>query len=421
MRLMDLKIRHKEIIQKIKTLNKAQEKRSLTSAENTELETLFTEGTALKKDIEQRERVKSLELSEQASLIPAKEKRTYNFGKAVKALAGHRLNGYEAEVHQELENRGAKTQNAQGILIPAEDFFAKPQMEKRVVNAQSALISDPIKPSEFLPALYEQTIMDRLGPKRISAQGKFTFPKAGTVASSWWNADGTGSLTESDPSFTSVGVEPKYLGVISGWSLKQIMEMTADLSLESLVRESLAMSMAEKLDESFCTSDGSSGSPMGIISSIPPGNETSKAYSATIAWTLAELLKEKKSLKEAYKNNAIMPKWLINPQIESEWEGTQRFSDGPVALAMDGMACGIPYFVSNHLSQPSPTPEKFTEIILGDFSQFMITTFQAVEISLGMIDDDFKKGLQRLRAILAIDMTILRSEAFRKITVDRKA
>ena len=240
------------------------------------------------------------------------------------------------------------------------------------------------------------------------------------MASGWFNADGTGSLTESDPSYTSGSVEPKYLGIISGWSLKQALEMTADLSLENLLRESLSMSMAEKLDESLIIADGASNTPMGLRASIPAGNNTALDLSANDAkWKLSDLLNEKKNLKISYKNNSLMPKWLINPTVESEWEGTQRFSDGPDALAQNGQAVGVPYVVTNHLQAKSAV--NTTEVLIGDFSQFMLTIFQGVEISVGMIDDDFKKGIQRIRAILSCDMTILRTEAFRKITIDRTA
>ena len=421
MELRSLLQKHNETLEKIKSLNKIQETRALSGAEDKELESLFTEGTKLKKDIEQRERIRDLQLN-QSELIPERERREYSLSNALKALAtGRALSGYEAEVQTELEKRGARSQNGQGVLIPTEDFFRGKRLEKRVVNAQSALISDPIKPSEFLPALYEKSVIDRLGIKRITATGKFTFPKAGTVASGWFDASGTGSLVEGDTAFTSGAVEPHYLGIITGWSLKQVMEMTADLSLESLLRDSITQSMAEKLDESLIIADGASNTPMGLRASIPSGNNTALDLSASdAAWKIENLTDEKRNLKQAYKNNAMMPKWLINPTIESEWESTQKFS-GSVSepLAKDGMACGMPYLISNHLK--AKTAVNSVEVLLGDFSEFMVTTFQAVEISLGMIDDDFKKGIQRLRAILACDMTILRQEAFRKITIDRTA
>ena len=428
-KLRDLKKEHGDLLSRVRELNKAEETRDLDSGERKELETLFGKAAALKKTIEDRERIKELELSDADHIIPEKERRDYKLRNVLSALSGKQLTGYEAEVHSELERRGHRTQHAGGILIPPDDLFRIRRKEKRVVNAQSALVSSPIKPSEYVNALYEASIMDRLGIRRITANGKFTFPtSSGVDGAGWFDGTGTGSISEDDPTYSSTTVEPHYLGVLSGWSLKQIKDMAGDISLESLLREDLAAGMAEKLDADLMKSDGTSNAPKGLehsLRGLTPDRETDIDHSgANPAWTLANLLDEVERLKTAYKNNAMMPKWAINPAIEKAWQSTKKFTAAAsdAVLAEGGLAVGIPYVVTNHLVPASPaTNDGDTEIILGDFSEFIVCTFGAVELTLGMIDDDFKKGIQRIRAIGCFDFAMRRDSAFRSIRVDRKA
>ena len=430
MKLRDLRQEHSKTIERIKELNGYQEKRDLTEAENSELEKLFSKGTDLKSQIEKREKIKTLELEKAGLDIPKSEQREYNFSNVIKGLVSGRFGGsYESEIMQELEKRGVKTQSGNGILIPLNEFAkTRKKTELRVVDNQSALVSDPIKPSEFVPALYEQSIMDRLGVKRISAKGRFTFPKSSGASAGWFSGDGGSdagdSISESDPTYASVSVVPKYLGVLSGWTLKMIKDMAGDLSLESLLRQDLSMAMAEKLDEALIKGTGSGNQPAGLVTALEglnPSRETDLDLSAMDAkWTLENLLDEKKNLKEAYKNNAMMPKWAINPGVEKEWEGTQKFAGANGdTLAMNGQAVGMQYAVTNHLKAASAV--NTTEVLLGDFSEFIVITFDTIELTLGMINDDFKSGTQRLRAIGCFDFAMRRPEAFRKITIDRTA
>ena len=174
---------------------------------------------------------------------------------------------YEAEVHQELEKRN---KSDGGLLVPsAEIFGSDKQPEKRLVDNQSSLVSDPIKPELYLPSLYEASIMGALGVKKISATGDFNFPKSSKTTAGWITGDGgtdaDDSLTEQDQSFTSQSVTPKFLGAITGWSLRQLKQMSGNLSLEGILRENLVMALAEKLDSDMINGSGTAPVPSGIL------------------------------------------------------------------------------------------------------------------------------------------------------------
>ena len=113
-------------------------------------------------------------------------------------------------------------------------------------------------------------------------------------------------------------------------------------------------------------------------------------------------------MRDAYKNNAMSPIWLMGSKDEKLLKEIQRFSssDGESILQSIG-----PIVVSGHVPA--------TRLWLGQWSEFMVTMFNSAEVQLGMIDDDFQKGVQRLRVILCCDFTGIRKSGFRGFNITR--
>ena len=417
MKIIEMKRKHADMLGKIRELSK--EDRSLSEEQEQELDTLYTECSDLKNKIEKRERLKELEVRQNdVDFVPDKEKRQYSLVNAVKCLVTGKHEGYEAELHREYEKRGVSVSREGNFLIPTHEIFGKP-LETRVVDNQSALVSKPMKPELYLPALFENSIVDKLGLRRISATGSFKYPRASKTTAAWFTGDGGSatedSLTEQDPTFTSVDVAPKFLGAITGWTLRQLKQMLNNLSLESLLRDNLARSMAEKLDDTLVNGDSTTRAyePNGIIRYFSGTNKNESAeldFSSTVAWTWATLTDALMQLRVKYKMNSMSPKWLIGPQIEKEWNDKQRFASSDGQSLLDEAPGGV--VVSNHLPN--------THAIIGQWSEFSLVTFDTVELSLGMINDDFKKGIQRLRAIGCFEFFIDREkEAFYRLKIKR--
>ena len=392
-----------------------------------EIESRMAKAESLKAQIERREKIKALEQSQPPAEPWAKEKRSFSLKSAVDALTGRKaLSGYEAEVSQEIERR--QSFNSQGVRIPASALFGEPRrLEKRAVDNQTSLFSDPIKPEEMLPALRERSIMSRLGMRMISAVGRFSFPVTSGSEAGWFSGDGGSasgdSITMSDPTFTSIESRPKFLAVMSGWSLAQLKNMSEGLSIEGILRQDLSGAMAEALDDALIKGSGASNQPRGLINQTGI-TKTTKAHQATVAWTYDELLKEQEALAKDFKQQAMAPRWVTNPGVAREWRKTLRFSvNGASQLLTDGdMAAGWPCIITNFLNPASPASAAGdVEIIGGDFSQYMFVSYDAVSLELGQIDDDFRRGLTRLRAILCCDLVLRRSEGFRLLAIDRTA
>ena len=215
-----------------------------------------------------------------------------------------------------------------GIIVPAKALFGMTLPEKshkRVVNAQSALWSDPIRPDLHLAALREASLLGSLGVDMKTASGRFTFNKTTGSSASYFSGSGgsasSDKITESDPSFESVEVRPSYLGSFSGYSLAQIVNQSGDVNLSALISADLTASMAEKVDQTLIRGSGSAGVPQGIVNNADLSKST-KAHAASVVWKRSELVAENENLVKDYKGNARSPKWLVSAGVQAEWMDT---------------------------------------------------------------------------------------------------
>ena len=405
--LREIKRKRVEAIEAIKALNK---KEKLTEAEDKQLEARWTEAKALEKRIASIEEIERQELAKQPIVPSKKETRQYSLLKAIECARRSQYIGYEGEVAQEIEKRGS-TPSAGGFMVPVSELFPR-KTEKRLVDNQPALISDGVREDLRLTALYEKSIAGVLGIKQINATGNFRFPTGSKVTAGFITGDGGSSaddkLSEQDTSFTSQSVSPKFLGAYTSWSLKLLKESAGSVSLEAILRENLLAGLAEELDDAIINANGTAPNPQGFNAWLGTTNLKAKTQSSSSKWAWGDFTERKKVLRDNFKNNSMMPKWLMGSLDEQLLREVQRFasSDGQSIFESIG-----PAVVSGHCPA--------TRMWLGDFSQFMLTIFDSAEVSLGLINDMFLKGSQALRVIMCLDLTGLRKEAFVGFNITR--
>ena len=428
MEIRALKQKHAGLLDKLKGIQSKADKenRQLSDSEQKESDSLYDSIKGLKKDIENRQRIEDLDRMELSSkpVKEDKEFRQFSLGKALSALANQKpLTGREAEVSKEIEKRVGDQYPGQGIHVPLSAIFGRPRAEKRVIDNETALFSDPIMPSETMMALREKALIGMLGLRMVSATGKFHFPKITGSTAGWFSGAGVDMIGGSDPDFESVTSDPKFLGVISSWSLKQLKNMSGDLSLEQLVREDLANGMAEKLNEALIQGTGQNNQPKGLREQADIG-KTARANKDPIGWTLKEFLDELKTARTDYKSMENSPKWLISTGVAAELRNQLEFSvNGSKPLLSNGMLVDYPVIVSNFMNPDVPaTAAGEIEIFLSlDWSQFAFVTYDSVMIELGFRTGDYEAARSSIRCIGCYDFVLRRKEAFRSIQVDRKA
>ena len=418
MKLREQKKKHNELLKELRSLN---DKESLDEKEQKRFDELYKSTQTLKTEIEKRQTIKDLELSIVPEQKENKPERRFSLMRAIKGLARGRVEGFEAEYDQEARRQGHPVQS-QGILIPASEVYGEPpELETRIVDNAIQLVSSPVKSSEYQGALYERALMPKLGAHMISVVGDFSYPTSQGVSSGWWDHDGTGSIAESDPSYTTKTLTSKALGTLSGWSLKMLTQLSKnDLSLESILREDMVASMASALDQACFKSTGAgtyANAPKGLIQLLTDatGRETTKDLTTEQKkWALSDLTKEIQELQQDTKMGLSKLSFVTSPLVSRELSEQQKFSQSNgKALKEGGMIIDLPSGVTNWLQATAPaTATGDIEVIVGDFSKFMIAQYGSIELSLGQVDDDFKKAITRLRAISLWDFSLRRSEFF---------
>ena len=427
----DLLQKHSEKLAKIKELNRIEETRSLDDKESAQLDLLFNECQTLKEKIEKRERLRDIELQDyKTSLdIPKSEERTFSLAKAVSGILGGKLDGgYEREVGQAISEKrmkhGIENFGENSVFIPASEVL--PVSEKRIVNSPAALIQKTLRGDQYIDStiLHEASFLDQLGVQRLSANGKFSIPRAATVITSSYFSGSGGSTADdkisvSTPTFDSIDFEPHLLSAATEWTRKTLLDMMGSPDLEGLLRKDLMESINAQMFDDFLVNAGTGNKKpvKGILNLIPGTSNTAVDLRAQKKWTTDILEGIEEDLLDNLKGHDTKNfKWLFSRQdrkllrttLKTETDTSSNF----LWDKMNDTVIGKPAYSTGHLT---------TNAIYGDFSQAYIATFGSLELEIGWQNDQILRGAKTLVGLLpwSIGSDLRRPEAFQKMTITR--
>ena len=180
------------------------------------------------------------------------------------------------EVLQEHRNKHKKNIRDGFTGIPESAFHAASVIKKRTditstTQGGDSLISDIVRPDQYVEGLYESTWMTESGVRILSGlEGDIKIPKISTKPGFSWIAENA-NFPEQDASFDDVTLSPKYAGAIQVFSLG-IFLRAAGNSIVRFVQEELMRSFRSGLEKSFIQDDGTSNKPKGIANIVEAGN-----------------------------------------------------------------------------------------------------------------------------------------------------
>lgn len=190
--------------------------------------------------------------------ISAKDLSKYSITRAINGLLSGRLEGFEAEVNQEMNRQLG--QSATGFWLPGS------VLARSAVAATPTLggmvVSTPNLGSEFIELLRSQAVVGQLGARMLSLPNPVTIPRqngAGTV--NWTNGE-TVATTLSAVNFTQLTLSPKCITSELQYS-KQLLA-TSNPSIDALLRQDVTQEIALAIDLAAFHGTGSTGQPTGI-------------------------------------------------------------------------------------------------------------------------------------------------------------
>ena len=318
----------------------------------------------------------------------------YSLGNAIRGQISGRLDGYEAEVHQELSRSMPMT--PRGVVVPNMLLETRTTMTtSNIANVTQSIV----RPSAFVDALQPPSAVMAAGATMLSGLEKsIVVPRQTGDATAAFTAEGS-AVAESSLTFDSLTLTPKRISATSSYTMESLMQ--SDPSIDQLIRTSQARKIGEVLDDNAMGGSGSGANPRGIlntsgINSISTGDTT---MTRTEALTALSKLEE----DDVPSGNAT---FLIDPADYAIIAATAVDSGSGVFVIEDNRILGRTIIQSSLVGNGT--------VILGDFSYLMIGMFGGTDL----IVDPYSSASSAIVKITThtfADIAVRQPEAFCKI------
>jgi HK97 family phage major capsid protein len=277
----------------------------------------------------------------------------FSFGAAVRAAYGVKLDGVEAEMDQlgqEEMHRIGKSAN--GVVIPS-------SILNRAVITESGTTG--VEARNFVDSVYAGTILGDLGITRFDAVTDQRIPILGAVTTQWETE--TSDAADGGAVSTKVDLAPKRLASYLDYSKQAAMQ--ANYSLESALRNNIAMSVAAKVEYAAFTDDTANGSYEWL------GNDKTALNNTDLTTLVLAIIEQVKGNNHDRGN--------VGFAIDTDLFGdvyTAILATGVSPLLANEMILGRMAKFSNQMAQISSQDV----IYYGDWSKVQMAQFGGIEI-----------------------------------------
>ncbi|WOP14514.1 phage major capsid protein [Ottowia sp. SB7-C50] len=353
----------------------------------------------------QEQRAQFLEDAERRSLgQPADKPRAdmegaVNVTDAIRAQIEQRaVTGALAEFQQEAKRQGIEARHG-GVLIPSSVFEKRATM---TTTANAAIVPDDNRADQFIGLLRNSTIVRSLGARVLSGlRGDVVIPKAASASTAYWLNEGD-PLTESNPGYASIRMEPKHVGALTAFSRQ--LALQSNPAIEQLLRDDIAAVIGLAVDKALIHGTAAAKQPVGILN--VSGVQT--ASLATLDWAAVLAVFEKLALVNVTPN-AILTHAKVATKLGATLKST---TAGAEYILQGGTVNGLAAHVTNQLDAKAGSPAK-GRMIVGDFSEMVIGEWGATEVLANPYAAGYyEKGDVQLRILHTMDAVVRRPEAF---------
>lgn len=232
----------------------------------------------------------------------------------------------------------------------------------------------------------------RSGAQMMRFTGDGFVPKVAAPSTATWLADESSAITESQATIGQLNMAPKNAGILT--------EVTAQLArqtnIDRFLQRELLRSMGAALDQAILGGSGVLGQPQGIVGTSGVG----AVAGASLDWTdVTDLLY---TISEADAGEEIT--WFGTPQVRRLLARRERITGSGRSIWDDRQVAGF----SAIASRVAPTDT----LIVGAFSEVLVSMFQdSLEIMVNPYSD-FSRGLIAYRAWLSADVAVTAPAAF---------
>lgn len=327
--------------------------------------------------------------------------RVFSISRMIAAMAEESLNGYEAEVLQEVAHATGRPYDRQRVDLPLgllRDPTLTPATIKRALTTGTASSVVGTSSIDEADILRPWSVTARAGISIISGlTDDVAIPKGLTDPTTYWLGDESDQAEESQPTVGQIAMAPKMAG---GY-----VRMTRQLRLQSVivdavVQRALLGSVGKLVDMAVLAGTGADGQPLGIANT--PGVNAADGMNIT----RAALLDVEKTSANADGDNDESFAFIADTAARKVLKSRESAS-GSGFLWNDNRLVDRP----SHCSTVTPA----STIISGPWSDVLLGTWGVVRVEINPFDG-FRSGIVAMRLLMGCDVGVLHPAAFVKTT-----
>lgn len=304
-----------------------------------------------------------------------------------------------------LELEASKATSARAARDPRSplSFFVPAEIQRRDLHATSTgsqLVMEDTLIGSFIELLRNESAVLGLGATRLTGlTGNVKIPRQTGATTAYWLGTETTAITESQPSFGQLTLQPKNVAAMCEVSHQMLQQ--SSISVENLIVQDMARTIALAVDVAAIRGSGSNGEPHGIVGTTGVGSFDTDGTN-----TYSDVVSAQQDLMAA---NALNPgcAYLADPTSAALLMGRSRFAntDTPIwdGSLMGGTMAGFPCRASNQMSDNT--------MLFGWWQSLVIGEWGVLEVA---VDDtyNFAQGLSALRAWYTVDIGLRYPAAF---------
>lgn len=337
------------------------------------------------------------------------EPQHYSIARAIQAAAGDfKGNCLELELHQDLRRSlDDKRTYHGGILIPMDRLGIERQVTIGGAAAGASLVGTEQRFQDFIELLRAEAIAMRLGITEIPGLTQnISIPRqtAGATAE-WLNADGTDTVSASDPTLDSITMSPSTAAAYTIFSRRvgiQSLPQAQDLITQDLVRQ-----VANAVDAAIFNGSGTGAEPEGVYTITGVAEEAITTPGQPDFQDVLNMETDLAAANALRGNLAYVATAAVAAHLKQQDKGTDtgQFVWSSSAPGV-GMCNGYAGFVSNHLPANG--------LLFGNWSEVILALWSSMEI---LIDPytNITSGSIGVRCFYDCDIAVRHAASFSKL------
>lgn len=298
----------------------------------------------------------------------------YSVTRAIQMAGQGRLDGYEAEVSQEIARRSGKAPD--GFYVPHSAFIEK-RAGMSVGNDSGSYGGNNVglEVRGFIDALRPMLAVAQAGATVMSGlSSNVGIPRQAAASTASWKGE-TAEIDEATPEIEQLTLSPKRIGAWTKFSKQLVAQSSNDV--ERFVRNDLLQAIATGFDLAAIAGTGTGDQPTGILNTAGIGSVVGGTNGAAPTWAHLVALVAEISNANATGSN---PSFLFSTKVEGKLRTTLKAPLTETLILGEGQntLVGKDWRASNNVPDDltkGTSSGNASAIIFGNFADVLLASF----------------------------------------------